>query len=422
MRRFAERLFHGVENLQASFLRLGQGFAHHADADAEDLDVHLKRGDACARAGDFEVHVAVMIFGAGDVGEDRILLVIANDQAHGDTSARSLQRNASIHEGQRAAANGGHRRRTVGFENVGNEAHGVREVRFGRKQVDERALRESAVADFAATRAAKEFHFANAERREVVVQHEAIELIVLEEQVEALHVFLGAEGESGESLRFAAGEERGTVHAGEQADFAGDMANLVEGAAIRTAACVQNVIAEDIFAEAFDGALGEGALFVHLLLGLFGDGLDDFFLQGINEVVALFLGMLFGIESIVKLRAVLFLEILVDGFVERDGLDDNFHRLELRVQLLDGSDDFLDLRVAEFESVDDGLFGNFERAGFHHDDGFFSAGDNDVQQTLLLLRRQSGWQRADHPASRRERKQWASQTAGRNSSKQRKRR
>ena len=349
--------------MQASFLRLGQGFAHHADADAENLDVHLKCGDASTRAGNFEVHIAVMIFGAGDVGEDRILFVIANNQAHGNSSAGRFQRNAGIHKSQRAAANGGHRRRTVGFENVGNEAHGVREVRLGRKQVDERSLRESAVADFAATWSTQELYFANAERRKVVVQHEAIELIVLEEQVEPLHVFLGAEGERGESLRFAAGEERGTVHAGEQADFARNMTNLVEGASIRTAACVQNVVAEDIFAEAFDGALGECALFVHLLLGLFGDGLDDFFFQGINEVVALFLGMLFGVESVVKLRAVLFLEILVDGFVEWDRLGNNFHRLELRVQLLDGGDDFLHLRVAEFESIHDGLFGNFERAG-----------------------------------------------------------
>src|SRR5580704_13132957 len=74
--RFAERLFHGVENLQASFFRLGQGFAHHGDADAEDLDVHLKRGDACTSTCDFEIHVAVMVFGAGDIGEDRIFLVI----------------------------------------------------------------------------------------------------------------------------------------------------------------------------------------------------------------------------------------------------------------------------------------------------------------------------------------------------------
>src|SRR4029077_15118860 len=38
---FSERLFHGVENFEAGFFRLGQGFAHHADADAQDLDVHL---------------------------------------------------------------------------------------------------------------------------------------------------------------------------------------------------------------------------------------------------------------------------------------------------------------------------------------------------------------------------------------------
>src|SRR5713226_5068876 len=65
--RGAERLFHGVENLETGFLRLREGFAHHGDADAEDLDVHLERGDACARARDIEVHVAVVVFGAGDI-------------------------------------------------------------------------------------------------------------------------------------------------------------------------------------------------------------------------------------------------------------------------------------------------------------------------------------------------------------------
>ena len=32
-----------------------------------DLDVHLQRGDAVGRAGDLEVHVAVVVFGARDV-------------------------------------------------------------------------------------------------------------------------------------------------------------------------------------------------------------------------------------------------------------------------------------------------------------------------------------------------------------------
>src|SRR5580704_7234533 len=88
--RFAERLFHGVKDLQAGFFRLGEGFAHHGDADAEYLDVHLQRGNARARAGDFEVHVAVVVFGAGDVGEDGIFFVIANNEAHGDPRTRSL--------------------------------------------------------------------------------------------------------------------------------------------------------------------------------------------------------------------------------------------------------------------------------------------------------------------------------------------
>ena len=142
-------------------------------------------------------------------------------------------RHARIHERQRAAADGGHRRGAVRFQNVGHQTHGVREIGFRRKQIHQRALGQRAVADFAASGTAQEFHFADGERREVVVQHEALEGFVLEEQVEALHVFLGAEGERGQRLRFAAGEERRAVHARQQAHFAGDLANLVERAAHR---------------------------------------------------------------------------------------------------------------------------------------------------------------------------------------------
>ena len=127
----------------------------------------------------------------------------------------------------------------------GHEPHGVGEIGFRRKQIDQRALGQRAVADFAAAGAAQELHFADGERREVVMQHEALERFVLEEQVEALHVFLGAQGQRGEGLRFAAGEERRAVHARQQADFAGDLANLVEGAAIGTAVVMQDVVAED---------------------------------------------------------------------------------------------------------------------------------------------------------------------------------
>src|SRR6266478_4764455 len=230
------------------------------------------------------------------------------------------------------------------------------------------------MANFAAAGATKEFYFAHAERREIVVEHEAVELVLREEQVEALHVFLGAEGKGGESLGFTASEERGAMNAREQADFASDLANLVEGAAIGTATFVKNVVTEDFFAEAFKGALGQRALLVHFFLGLFGNGLDDLFLERVDEVIAFFL------------------EMLVDGLIERKRRDNDLFRLELRVKFLDGGDDFLDLRVAEFEGVGDSFFGDFERAGFHHDDGFFGASDDDVHQTFFLV----GDSRIDH--------------------------
>src|SRR5690242_523216 len=145
---------------------------------------------------------------------------------------------------------------------------------------------KSAMADFAASGATQEFNFTDAEWRKIVVQHETIELILLEEKVEALHVFLGAEGERGECLRFAAGEERGTVNAGQQPHFARNFANLVEGAAIGTAAGIQDVVAENVLAEALKSALGQRPLLVHFLLGLFGDGCEDFVLQGVNQMIA----------------------------------------------------------------------------------------------------------------------------------------
>src|SRR6266849_8206313 len=93
----AERFLHGVQDLETSFLRLREGFAHHGDGDAKDLDVHLQRGNARASAGNFEVHVAVVVFGSGDVREDGIFLVVTDDEAHGDARAGGFQGNTGVH-------------------------------------------------------------------------------------------------------------------------------------------------------------------------------------------------------------------------------------------------------------------------------------------------------------------------------------
>src|SRR3972149_1399752 len=98
-----------------------------------------------------------------------------------------------------------------------------------------------AVADLPATRTAQEFHFAHGKRRKVIVQHEALEGIVLEQQIQALPVLFGAQGQRGQGLGFPAGKEGRAVYARQQADFAGDLANLVEGAAVGAPAGGQNV-------------------------------------------------------------------------------------------------------------------------------------------------------------------------------------
>ncbi len=96
-----------------------------------------------------------------------------------------------------------------------------------------RALGQGAVADLATAGAAQERHFAHRERREVVVQHEAL-LGFAFEGFQPLHVLAGAERGGDQRLGFAAGEDRRTVRARQHADLDPDVADLVELAAVRT--------------------------------------------------------------------------------------------------------------------------------------------------------------------------------------------
>ena len=104
------------------------------------------------------------------------------------------------------------------------------------------------MADLATADAGHTSNFANGERREVIVQHEAALLLALV-ALHALRVVGGAERSGDECLGFAAGEERRAVHAGEDAGLDGDLADLVEGAVIGADAVVEDLLAEDLLAE-----------------------------------------------------------------------------------------------------------------------------------------------------------------------------
>ncbi len=188
-----------------------------------------------------------MIFRAGDVGEDGVIVAFL-DETHGDAGDRALELDAGVVEREAGAADRGHRRGAVRLENVGDDADGVGRLVGAGENGGDGALGECSVAHFATTDAGHTSCFTNAEGREVVVEHEVFLLLAFV-ALEALPVVGGAEGGGDQGLGFAAGEERGTVGAGQNAGLDADGADLVEGAAIGTDAFLRDLLAEGALAE-----------------------------------------------------------------------------------------------------------------------------------------------------------------------------
>ena len=243
-RRFGQRIGHLAEDVQAAVLGLAERDLHDLLGDAVDLDVHLQGGDAADRAGDLEVHVAEVIFVTQDVGEHREALAFL-DQAHGDAGDRLAERNAGIHQRQRGAADGRHRGRAVGLGDLGDDAQRVGEG-FGRRQHRaDGAPGELAVADFAAAGRTHAAGLTDRIGREVVVEKELL-LVHAGQAVDILLVLAGAERRNDERLGLAAGEQRRTVRARQDADFRDDLADRRQVAAVDAGLGVEDVPANDL--------------------------------------------------------------------------------------------------------------------------------------------------------------------------------
>ena len=102
------------------------------------------------------------------------------------------------------------------------------------------------MTDFATTRAANRPAFADRERREVVIEHEPLR-VLLEQAIDALLVAAGAERDRDQGLRLATLEQGRAVNAGQQVDFAVDL----RGASCcrdRRDACRSRIRSRTIFA------------------------------------------------------------------------------------------------------------------------------------------------------------------------------
>ena len=94
---------------------------------AANLDVHLQSGNALSRSGHLEVHIAVVIFCAGDIGKDGVVIALLH-QPHRDAGYRALESDARVEERKTRAAYRSHRRRTVRFEDVRDDADRIRRL------------------------------------------------------------------------------------------------------------------------------------------------------------------------------------------------------------------------------------------------------------------------------------------------------
>ena len=101
------------------------------------------------------------------------------------------------------------------------------------------------MADLAASGAPEKLYFADGEWREVVVQHEAPVAFALD-ALDLLLVVRGAQRGRDERLGFAAGEDGGPMHAGQDADFGPNVSYLDEPATVETLSTLEDLVAEAV--------------------------------------------------------------------------------------------------------------------------------------------------------------------------------
>src|SRR5205814_932037 len=124
-----------------------------------------------------------------------------------------------------AAADARHAARTVRFQDVGDDTDRIRELLGRRDDRLETAFRQGAVTDFAPPRSSNGLAFADAERREVVIEHEFLAVFV-GQAVHALLVAGRPQRGGNQGLRLAAGKNGRAVRTRQDADFARYVAQL----------------------------------------------------------------------------------------------------------------------------------------------------------------------------------------------------
>ena len=375
--RFADDLEHLAHDVDAAFVSLLQSLGQDFAAEAFDLNIHLDSRNALHRTGDLEVHIAESVFHALNIRQNREVVALRN-QAHSHAGYGSFDGNAGIHERQGTAAYAAHGAGAVRFEDFRHDADCVGEIFFLRQYLYQRPFSQLAVADFAASRSAGRFRFADAEGREIIVMHIAA-VRFKAYAVDMLGFGERSQGGEAHDLCLAAGKEARAVSALEQADFAADGAHFVDAAAVGT-----NLVDGDHMTDDF----------LNHLLSYFRNDVAVFRVD-VREV---FVNITFdGVHLFFPFHLVSRENSGFHGFfaIGVDGFDDIGRRFFFYEFLLRNADfveeaelefnDLLDFFMSEHDGVKDVFFRNLLSAAFNHEDSVFRAGDDDIHVALFAL-------------------------------------
>ncbi len=213
------------------------------------------------------------------------------------------------------------------------------------------------------------------------MQEEPAELVA-REFVYPHFIAAGAERGGHQCLRFAAGEQRGTVRARQYAHLDADGPDFVQGPAVHALVGLNDVFAHEPLLQVAEYLAHHGAaLFPRLLAVFLEELLFNIRLERVDCVVALLLDHdgLGAADAVCR-----------ELFDVRHHLRVGFRRLEDHLldadalaQFLDGFDDLLDVPMGKLQRVDHGVFGNLAGLAFHHADGVGRAGHDDVERALV---------------------------------------
>jgi len=235
------------------------------------------------------------------------------------------------------------------------------------------------VADLAAARAAQGLGFAGGIGRHIVLVHITLELF-FGNVIQALLLVHRAQGCDGENLRLPAGEEAGTVRAGQETHVAPDRADLRQGAAVGTDALPEYLLAYDFFGDVIQAVADVADLIgvdgvkvrMHFLVDFILAVLALLAVKGIHRPDQFIIGV--GADGFVHLGA-----LLDDGVIA-------FGDAHLGHDLIDKGDDAADFIMGQEDGVEHHFLGDDLGAGFDHHDGVLGAGDGQVQKALIPLR------------------------------------